>query len=50
MDEREVTCAGCGGDGCVACDERGFYCAEFEPITLADLEEMSLSIIQKDKR
>ncbi|MHC2867932.1 hypothetical protein ACVIYH_009065 [Bradyrhizobium diazoefficiens] len=38
-DEREVTCAGCGGDGCLECDERGFYCAEFEPITMDDLEE-----------
>lgn len=38
-DEREVTCAGCGGDGCVECGERGYYCAEFEPISMEDLED-----------
>ena len=38
-DEREVTCAGCGGDGCVECGDLGFYCAEFEPVTMDDLDE-----------
>lgn len=37
IEEREVTCAGCGGDGCVECGERGSYCAEFEPVTMEDL-------------
>jgi hypothetical protein len=39
-DEREITCSGCGGDGCVECGECGFYCTEFEMVTMEDLEEV----------